>query len=89
MPGGSILAREPRYEVAIRRPPWATTDRSVTAGVFAVGILFGLERKHLSTTASIITHATYNTLAILAGQAADDEATAAIEFIYHAVHWVV
>jgi membrane protease YdiL (CAAX protease family) len=95
--GEEVLFRgaiQPKYGVVATAVVFAVLHQQygasfVTAGVFAVGILFGLERKHLSTTASIITHATYNTLAILAGQAADDEATAAIEFIYHAVHWVV
>lgn len=36
----------------------------ITVGVFAAGILFGLERKYLNTTACIITHALYNTIAI-------------------------
>jgi hypothetical protein len=37
----------------------------VTLGVFGVGILFGLERKHFGTATAIITHATYNTIAVL------------------------
>jgi uncharacterized protein len=37
----------------------------VTLGVFGVGILFGLERKYFNTTTAIITHATYNTIAVL------------------------
>jgi membrane protease YdiL (CAAX protease family) len=95
--GEEVLFRgaiQPKYGIVATAVVFAVLHQQygasfVTAGVFAVGVLFGLERKYLSTTASIITHATYNTLAILAGQAADDEATAAIEFVYHAVHWVV
>jgi membrane protease YdiL (CAAX protease family) len=37
----------------------------VTVGVFGVGILLGLERKHLNTTACVITHAVYNMLVAL------------------------
>lgn len=37
----------------------------VVLGVFALAIMLGLERKYLGTTAAIITHAAYNTLAVL------------------------
>jgi uncharacterized protein len=40
----------------------------ITVGVFAAGVLFGLERKYLNTTCCIITHATYNTIAVLLAQ---------------------
>jgi len=91
--GEEVLFRgaiQPKYGVVVTAIFFAVLHQQygasfVTVGVFAVGILFGLERKHLSTTASIITHATYNTIAILIGQAADDEATAAIEFIIHSI----
>jgi len=37
----------------------------ITVGAFASGIIFGLERKHLGTVPAIITHAVYNTIAVL------------------------
>uniref|UniRef100_A0A831TCE8 CPBP family intramembrane metalloprotease n=1 Tax=Thermorudis peleae TaxID=1382356 RepID=A0A831TCE8_9BACT len=37
----------------------------ITAGVFAISLLLGLERRYLGTTACILTHATYNAVAIL------------------------
>jgi membrane protease YdiL (CAAX protease family) len=37
----------------------------ITVGVFAAGIVFGLERKYLNTTCCIITHALYNIIAVL------------------------
>jgi membrane protease YdiL (CAAX protease family) len=37
----------------------------VTVGIFAAGIIFGLERKKMNTTSCIITHALYNTIAVL------------------------
>jgi uncharacterized protein len=37
----------------------------VTVGIFAAGIIFGLERKKLNTTSCIVTHALYNTIAVL------------------------
>jgi membrane protease YdiL (CAAX protease family) len=37
----------------------------VTVGVFGVGVLLGLERKHMNTTACVITHAVYNMLVAL------------------------
>lgn len=37
----------------------------ITLGVFGAGIVFGLERKYMNTTSSIITHALYNTIAVL------------------------
>jgi membrane protease YdiL (CAAX protease family) len=40
----------------------------VLLGIFAVGILLGLERKYLGTTAAIITHAIFNTIAVLASR---------------------
>lgn len=35
-------------------------------GLFFAGIVFGLERKYVNTTACIITHATYNFIAVMA-----------------------
>jgi uncharacterized protein len=37
----------------------------VLLGIFVVGVILGLERKYLGTTASIITHAIFNTIAVL------------------------
>lgn len=37
----------------------------ITVGVFGVGLIFALERKHLNTTCAVITHATYNALAVM------------------------
>jgi len=39
----------------------------VLAGVFSMGMVLGLERKYFGTTAAIITHAIFNTIAVLAG----------------------
>ena len=39
----------------------------ILLGVFAMGVILGLERKYLNTTAAIITHAVFNMLAVLAG----------------------
>ena len=39
----------------------------VLLAVFLVGVLLGLERKYLGTTAAIITHAVINTIAVLLG----------------------
>jgi membrane protease YdiL (CAAX protease family) len=37
----------------------------ITAGVFAMSLLLGLERRYLGTTACILTHATYDVAALL------------------------
>lgn len=37
----------------------------VIVGVFGVALLFALERKYLNTTCAVITHATYNALAVM------------------------
>lgn len=37
----------------------------ITAGVFAISLLLGAERRYLGTTACILTHATYNAVVIL------------------------
>jgi membrane protease YdiL (CAAX protease family) len=39
----------------------------VLLGVFLMGVVLGLERKYFGTTAAIITHAIFNTIAVLAG----------------------
>jgi uncharacterized protein len=94
--GEEILFRgaiQPKYGIVVTAIIFAVLHQQygasfVTAGVFAVGILFGLERKYVSTTACIITHATYNTIAVLAAQATDDSATASIHLIRHAISWM-
>jgi uncharacterized protein len=40
----------------------------VLAGIFVVGVLLGLERKYLGTTAALITHAIFNAIAVLASR---------------------
>ena len=94
--GEEILFRgaiQPKYGIIVTAIIFAVLHQQygasfVTAGVFAVGILFGLERKYVSTTACIITHATYNTIAVLAAQATDDSATASIDVARHAIAWI-
>jgi membrane protease YdiL (CAAX protease family) len=94
--GEEILFRgaiQPKYGIIVTAIIFAVLHQQygasfVTAGVFAVGILFGLERKYVSTTACIITHATYNTIAVLAAQATDDSATASIDLVRHAISWI-
>jgi CAAX protease family protein len=39
----------------------------IVASLFPVGIILGLERKYLGTTASMITHALYNALVVVGG----------------------
>ena len=93
--GEEILFRgaiQPKYGIILTAIVFAVLHQQygasfVTAGVFAVGILFGLERKYVNTTACIITHAAYNTIAILAAQATDDSATATTDFLRHSISW--
>ena len=40
----------------------------VLAGIFVVGVILGLERKYLGTTAALITHAIFNAIAVLASR---------------------
>lgn len=94
--GEEVLFRgaiQPKYGVIVTAIVFAVLHQQygasfVTVGVFGVGILFGLERKYFNTTACIITHAVYNTIAVLAAQAADDNATAAIHLIHLVIGWV-
>jgi membrane protease YdiL (CAAX protease family) len=94
--GEEILFRgaiQPKYGIIVTSIVFAVLHQQygasfVTAGVFAVGILFGLERKYVNTTACIMTHAVYNVIAVLAAQAADDEAEAMVHFIRLAIHWI-
>lgn len=39
----------------------------VLLGVFLMGVVLGLERKYFGTTTAVITHAIFNTIAVLAG----------------------
>jgi uncharacterized protein len=39
----------------------------ILVGVFLMGVVLGLERKYFGTTAAVITHAIFNTIAVLAG----------------------
>jgi uncharacterized protein len=39
----------------------------VLLGVFTMGVILGLQRKYYGTTAAVITHALFNTIAVLAG----------------------
>jgi membrane protease YdiL (CAAX protease family) len=71
--GEELLFRgaiQPRYGVVFTALVFALLhiqyDASfIVVGVFGAGIIFGLERKHMNTTTSIITHTLYNTIAIL------------------------
>jgi len=94
--GEEVLFRgaiQPKYGIIVTAIVFAVLHQQygasfVTAGVFAVGILFGLERKYFNTTACIITHAAYNTIAILAAQATDDSATASIHLAKGVIGWI-
>lgn len=94
--GEEVLFRgaiQPKYGVVVTAIVFAVLHQQygasfVTVGIFGVGLLLGLERKYINTTASIITHTTYNTIAILLAQAADDEATAVVHLIKSAVDWI-
>lgn len=94
--GEEILFRgaiQPKYGIIVTAIVFAVLHQQygasfVTVGVFAVAIVFGLERKYVSTTASIITHATYNTIAVLAAQATDDSATASLDLVRYAISWI-
>lgn len=91
--GEEVLFRgaiQPKYGIIVTAIVFAVLHQQygasfVTAGVFAVGILFGLERKYVNTTACIITHAIYNTIAVLAAQATDDDPSASIQFVAHII----
>jgi CAAX protease family protein len=63
-------ALQPRYGIIFTSIVFALLhvqyDASiVTVGIFAAGLIFGLERKYLNTSSSMITHAVYNTLAVI------------------------
>jgi uncharacterized protein len=62
-------AIQPRYGIPFTSLLFAVLHAQyglsyITAGVFASGVVFGLERKYLNTTCCIITHALYNTIAV-------------------------
>lgn len=71
--GEEILFRgaiQPRYGTVFASLIWAIFHIQyglsiVSLGIFVVGILFGLERRYLNTTASMITHIVYDVLAVL------------------------
>lgn len=94
--GEEILFRgaiQPKYGIIVTSIVFAVLHQQygasfVTAGVFGIGILFGLERKYVNTTACIITHVVYNVIAVLAAQAADDEREAIVHFIRLAIDWL-
>jgi membrane protease YdiL (CAAX protease family) len=71
--GEEILFRgavQPRYGIVLSALAWAVLHSQygasfAIAGVFVTGIVLGFLRKYLNTTACIITHAAYNTVAFL------------------------
>jgi membrane protease YdiL (CAAX protease family) len=65
-------ALQPRYGLLLSSVLFALLHNQygisfVLAGVFTMGLILGLERKYFGTTAAIITHAIFNTIAVLAG----------------------
>ncbi len=65
-------AVQPRYGLLLTSVLFALLHNQygisfVLAGVFSMGVILGLERKYFGTTAAIITHAIFNTIAVLAG----------------------
>lgn len=63
-------AIQPRFGIVVTAIIFALLHQQygpslITVGAFASGIIFGLERKYLGTVPAIITHAVYNTIAIL------------------------
>lgn len=71
--GEEVLIRgaiQPRYGIVIGALLWTVLhvqyDVSfVLLGLFAIGIMFGYQRKHFGTTSAIITHALYNVVVVL------------------------
>jgi membrane protease YdiL (CAAX protease family) len=71
--GEEVLFRgaiQPRYGIVIASAIWSLLHVQyeltwVVAGLFAMGIMLGLIRKHYGTTAAIITHALYNVVIVL------------------------
>jgi uncharacterized protein len=72
--GEEVLMRgaiQPRFGILFTSALFAVLHAQyglsyITAGVFVSGLVLGLERKYLNTTCCIITHATYNTIAVAA-----------------------
>jgi hypothetical protein len=70
--GEEVLLRgaiQPRFGIGIAALLWTMLhiqyDISfVILGLFAIGIMFGYQRKYLGTTSAIITHALYNVLVV-------------------------
>jgi hypothetical protein len=63
---------QPRYGLVLTSGLFALLHNQygisfVLLGVFLMGVVLGLERKYFGTTAAIITHAIFNTIAVLAG----------------------
>lgn len=71
--GEEILFRgaiQPRFGIVFTALIFALLHQQygpslITVGAFASGIIFGLQRKHMGTVPAIITHAVYNTIAVL------------------------
>lgn len=71
--GEELLFRgaiQPRFGIVIASLVWVLLHAQydltyVLVGLFGIGILLGLERKYLGTTAAIITHASYNVAVVL------------------------
>lgn len=71
--GEELLFRgaiQPRYGIVLTSALWALLHTQyqfsfVVLGLFAVGILFGLIRKYVGTTAVVIAHALYNICVVL------------------------
>lgn len=71
--GEEVLFRgaiQPRFGIVIASVLWTLLHVQyeltwVIAGLFAMGIMLGLIRKHFGTVAAIITHAVYNALVVL------------------------
>lgn len=75
--GEEVLFRgaiQPRFGIVISTVLWVLLHTQyeltwVIVGLLLMGIMLGLIRKYVSTTAAIITHAVYNTLVVLIGLA--------------------
>ncbi|MDI3339085.1 MAG: CPBP family intramembrane metalloprotease [Sphaerobacter sp.] len=71
--GEEILFRgaiQPRYGIVFTSLVFSVTHVQygfsvIVLGVFLLSVLLGLERQRMGTTASIVTHAAYNTVAVL------------------------
>jgi membrane protease YdiL (CAAX protease family) len=66
-------AIQPRYGLLVTSVLFALLHNQygisfVLLSIFIVGVMLGLERKYLGTTASFLTHAVFNTIVVLIGQ---------------------